>query len=66
MECMTAKDSQKVHTNKTTNISDEEFADLKQALENALVFERGEGRDLSITRIQAAGPPEASRNIVKS
>ena len=63
MERMRAKDSRKVHTNKTTNMSDEEFADLKQALDDALAFERGERRDLSITRIQAACPLKASRKI---
>ncbi len=34
-------------------MSDEEFAELKQALEEAIAFERGERRDLCVTRIRA-------------
>jgi hypothetical protein len=37
-------------------MSDETFADLKQALEGALAFERGERRDLHVTRIRAPRP----------
>jgi hypothetical protein len=36
----------------STYISGEAFADLEQALEDALDFERGERRDLSVIRIQ--------------
>ena len=38
---------------------DEAFADLREALEGALAFERGERRDLKVTRIQAPRPPKA-------
>ncbi len=34
-------------------MSDDAFADLKEALEGALAFERGERRDLNVTRVQA-------------
>ncbi len=39
-------------------MSDEAFVDLKEALESALAFERGERRDLRMTRI----PPPRRRN----
>jgi putative transcriptional regulator len=48
-----------VQTNKTNYMSDEAFGDLKEALEGALAFERGERRDLKVTRIQAPRPPKA-------
>lgn len=51
--------TRKVQTNKTNYMSDEAFADLKNALEDALAFERGKGRDLKVTRIQASRPPQA-------
>lgn len=35
------------------------FADLKRALEDALVFERGERVDLKVTQSQAQRPPKA-------
>ncbi len=35
------------------------FADLKDALEGALAFERGERRSLNVTRIQTSRPPKA-------
>jgi hypothetical protein len=35
-------------------MTDESFAQLKDAMEDALAFERGERRDLKITRIQAS------------
>jgi putative transcriptional regulator len=56
---MKAKGSPKVQTNKTNYMSDEAFADLKEALEGALAFERGDRRDLNVTRIQAPRPPKA-------
>ena len=56
---MTAKGTRKIQTNKTNYMSDEAFADLKAALEGALAFERGERRDLNVTRIQAPRPPKA-------
>jgi hypothetical protein len=41
-------------------MSDEAFADLKEALEEALAFERGEQRDLHVTRIRAPPPPKVT------
>ena len=35
---------------KKTYMSDEAFADLKKALEDALAFERGKAPDLKVTR----------------
>src|SRR5438132_14421024 len=40
-------------------ITDEGFVNLMQALEGALAFERGEHRDLKVTRIQARRPIKA-------
>lgn len=37
-------------------MSDGAFADLKEALEEALAFERAERRDLHVTRIRAPRP----------
>ena len=54
----TAK-TRKVQTNKTNYMNDEAFADLKEAMEGALAFERGARRDLKVTRIQAPRPPKA-------
>lgn len=51
--------TRKVQTDKGTYMSDEAFADLKEALESALAFERGDRRDLNVTRIQAPRPPKA-------
>jgi hypothetical protein len=56
---MKTKDSPKSQTSKTTYMSDEAFADLKQGLKDALAFERGERRELEVTRIQAPRPPKA-------
>ena len=50
---MKAARTRKVQTNKTNYMSDEAFADLKEAMEGVLAFERGERRDLKVTRIQA-------------
>jgi hypothetical protein len=41
-------------------MSDEAFADLKEAMEDALAFERGERRNLKVSRIQAPRRPKAS------
>jgi hypothetical protein len=41
----TAK-TRKVQTSKTNYMSDEAFADLKKAMEDAVAFERGKRRDL--------------------
>jgi hypothetical protein len=49
-----------VQTNKANYMSDEASADLKEALEDALAFERGERRDLNLTRIQ--GPARLKRH----
>lgn len=38
-------------------MSVETFVDLKKALEDALDFERGEGGNLKVTRIQSPRPP---------
>ena len=51
--------TRKMQTNKTNYMSDEAFADLKDALEDALAFERGKRPDLKVTRIQAPRPPKA-------
>ena len=56
---MKATKTRKAQTNKTNYMSDEAFADLKEAMEGALTFERGERRDLKVTRIQAPRPPKA-------
>ena len=56
---MKAARTRKVQTNKTNYMSDEAFADLKEAMEGALAFERSERRDLKVTRIQAPRPPKA-------
>jgi hypothetical protein len=39
-------------------MSDDAFADIKEAVEDALAFERGERRNLHVTRIQAPRPPK--------
>ena len=51
--------TRKAQTNKTNYMSDEAFGDLKKALEGALAFERGERRDLKVTRLQTPRPPKA-------
>lgn len=47
------KRTHQVRTNKTNYMSDKAFGDLKEALEGALEFERGERQDLPLTRIAA-------------
>jgi hypothetical protein len=39
-------------------MSNEAFADLKEAMEDALAFERGKRRDLKVTRIQGPRTPK--------
>jgi len=56
---MKARGTRKTQTNKTNYMSDDAFADLKEAMEDALTFERGERSDLKVTRIQAPRPPKA-------
>jgi putative transcriptional regulator len=51
--------ARQAQTNKANYMSDEAFADLKEALEGALAFERGGRGDLKVTRIQAPQPPKA-------
>ena len=54
-----AKKARKAQTNKSNYMSDEAFADLKKAMQDALAFERGERRNLKITRIRAPRPPKS-------
>jgi hypothetical protein len=49
------RSSRKCRNKKSEYMSDEAFAKLKQALEDALAFERWERRDLSVMRIQGPG-----------
>lgn len=64
---MKAAKKRGVQTNKSNYMTDEAFGELKAAMEDALAFERGERRDLKITRIQAPRPPKAmsARDIVQ-
>jgi hypothetical protein len=57
MTMKTAKKTRKVLTNKANCMTDEAFAELKEAIEDALAFERGQRRDLKVTRIQGPQPP---------
>jgi hypothetical protein len=50
--------SRKIRKKKSTYMSAEAFADLKDALEGALAFERGERCDLIVTRLQAPATPK--------
>lgn len=61
-----AKGTSKVQTKKTHNMGDEAFADIKQALEDALAFEGGERRELRVTRIEVSRPSKASVKIRQS
>lgn len=49
---MKAKSTRSVEPKKARHMSVEAFADLEESLEEALAFERGECRDLRVTRIQ--------------
>lgn len=51
--------SRKTKTNKSNYMSEQAFAGLKAALEGALAYEQGEGRDLHVTRIRVPLPPKA-------
>ncbi len=55
---MTKRKTKKGQTNKTNYMSDEAFADLKEAMEDALAFERGERRNLKLTRLQVPRRPK--------
>ena len=56
---MKAGKTRKVQTNKSNYMSDEAFADLKEAMVDAVAFERGKRGDLKVTRIRAPRPPKA-------
>jgi putative transcriptional regulator len=56
---MKRRKARKAQTNKTNYMSDDAFADLKEAMEDAVAFERGKRRDLKVTRIQVPRPPKA-------
>jgi len=58
--------TRKVRTTKSSYMRDEAFADVTQALEDALAFERGERRELRVTRIEGFRPPIASVKIQPS
>lgn len=51
--------TRKMQTNKRNYMSDEGFADLKEAMEDAVAFEAGKRSNLRVTRIQAPRPPKA-------
>lgn len=63
----TAKTRKGQQTNKTNYMSDQAFAGLKEAMEDARAFERGKRRNLKVTRIQAPRPPKAmsARDIAR-
>jgi hypothetical protein len=63
---MKAKGSPKVQAKKTKYMSDEAFADFRQALKDTLAFERGERRSLRITRIEGLRPPKAPIKMQRS
>ena len=50
--------ARKAKVSKSTYMSDETFADLKGALEDALAYERGERTDLRVTRVAVPRPPK--------
>lgn len=56
---MKAAKTRKVQTNKANYMSHEAFAALKESMEDALAYERGERRNLKVSRIQAPRPPKA-------
>ena len=45
-------------SSKSTFMKDEDFADLKLAFEEALAHERGEKKDLHVTRVTIPRPPK--------
>lgn len=51
-----AKKARRVQTNKTNYVSDEAFADINEAMKDALAFERGERRNLKVTTLCAPLP----------
>ena len=48
----------KAKVSKSNYMSNEAFADLKGALEDALAYERGERKDLRVTRVAVPRPPK--------
>ncbi len=57
----------KGRTNRTRYMSDDAFANLQKALEAALAFERGEHRDIKVTRVPDFSPAEnvPARNSIR-
>jgi DNA-binding transcriptional regulator YiaG len=57
----------KAKVSKSNYMSDEMFADLKEALEDALAYERGERTDLRVTRVTVQRPPKpmSSSEIIR-
>ncbi|HXQ70281.1 MAG TPA: helix-turn-helix domain-containing protein [Pyrinomonadaceae bacterium] len=53
------KTGKKRQTNKSNYMTDEAFTELREAMEDALAFERGKRRNLKVTRIQAPRAPKA-------
>lgn len=49
-----------VQTNGVNSMNDEAFPDLREAMEDAVAYERGERRNLKVSRIQAPRPAKAS------
>lgn len=54
-----AESAPRTQTNKISYMRDEAFADLKEALQDALTFERGKRRQVRVTRIRV---PRGRRN----
>jgi len=50
--------AKKAKVNKSNYMSDQTFAELKEALEGALAYERGDCTDLRVTRIAVPRPPK--------
>ena len=55
----TASKNREVQENKANYMTDEAFADLKAAMEDAVAFEGDERRNLKITRLRAPQPTDA-------
>jgi hypothetical protein len=58
---MKATKTRKVQTKEANGMSEDAFGDLKQALEDALAFERGKRRGLKASRIR--GPARTERQL---
>jgi hypothetical protein len=57
---MKAKSTGSVQPKEEKHLSDQAFATLKEAMEGALAFERGERRDLRVTRIQGSATAQGN------